>query len=185
MKQLKLPILCNTRRAIRLEIGGKGSIDDRYIAKALARAETIYNSLPNKPDILRIDTYPDKNNEQNEIDKICSLAQLPMPNEQIMNISQWDVETATELQLYWDLTMISFTPALLLQQIIEADMVGYNGLSSNVYFADSRKSILYHLYDDRGVDLAAEDKEIIRWLYKRFKSWVLDYDNELMDPTLV
>ena len=81
-------------------------------------------------------------------------------------------------KLYWDLEKITFAPDRLLQEIIRADIGGYNGFASNVYFADSYNSILFYLYDDRGADLVAADKESLRPSYEKFNSWILDYDRE-------
>src|SRR5699024_3600191 len=38
--------------------------------------------------------------------------------------------------------------------------------------------MLYHLYDDRGLDLVAKDKNKLYPLYETFNDWILDYDRE-------
>ncbi|MBG9629275.1 DUF3885 domain-containing protein [Bacillus thuringiensis serovar andalousiensis] len=32
------------------------------------------------------------------------------------------------------------------------------------------------MYDDRGSEVIAKNKEIIRDLYKKYKEWILDYE---------
>lgn len=108
---------------------------------------------------------------------------MPQPHEQVVKLFKWDEDddTLSQLQLYWDLERIWFTPDRLLQEVIKADIGGYNGFVSNVYFADTHNSILFHLYDDRGADLVAADIEILRPIYEKFNRWILDYDLEKID----
>ncbi|MDP2690788.1 MAG: DUF3885 domain-containing protein [bacterium] len=40
------------------------------------------------------------------------------------------------------------------------------------YFIDFDKEILFHLYDDRGLDIASKDKNIIRKVSEKYKKWI-------------
>lgn len=51
----------------------------------------------------------------------------------------------------------------------------------DVYFINMTKKIIYHLYDDRGCDILAKDKEDIRFLYEEYSDWILEYDREKID----
>lgn len=53
--------------------------------------------------------------------------------------------------------------------------------SCDIYFINLSKKLIYHLYDDRGCDIIAADKEGIRYLYDRFNDWILDYDREKIE----
>lgn len=199
MTELKHPIYYNYPIGIRFKIGGEERVylndapseyliaNPEYISAAFDRAKVIYTNLPHKPNILRIDGYPDDSSAQKEIQTICQIGNMPLPHEQFVKPFKWceDDETVSQLQLYWDLEKISFTPDWLLQEIIKADIGGYNGFVSNVYFADTHNSILFHLYDDRGADLVAADKEFLRPIYERFNSWILDYDREKIDAIFI
>jgi hypothetical protein len=50
-----------------------------------------------------------------------------------------------------------------------------------IYFVNLTKKIIFHLYDDRGCDILAADKEGIRNLYGEFNDWILDYDRKEID----
>lgn len=50
-----------------------------------------------------------------------------------------------------------------------------------IYFINLTKKLIYHLYDDRGCDIIAADKEEIRFLYDRYNDWILDYDRDKND----
>ncbi|KMY51598.1 DUF3885 domain-containing protein [Peribacillus loiseleuriae] len=51
----------------------------------------------------------------------------------------------------------------------------------DIYFVNLSKKIIFHLYDDRGCDVLAADKETIRFLYEECNDWILDYDREEID----
>lgn len=58
-----------------------------------------------------------------------------------------------------------------------------NGFLTNkeVYFVNINKKLIFHMYDDRGLDLISADREILRPIYKRHNEWILDYDRKQID----
>ncbi|VDG96539.1 Uncharacterised protein [Lysinibacillus sphaericus] len=52
-----------------------------------------------------------------------------------------------------------------------------------VYFINVTRNMIYHLYDDRGCDILAADKNDIRFLYETYNDWILDYDRNVIDET--
>ena len=189
MKSLKHPVFYNAPIGIRFEIGGNENVyldnsctvNPAYISAAFARAKTIYENLPHSPDILRIDIYLNGQKSMHEIIlEVCAEAKLPQPDEQVLVPFKWHEgdEPIPQLQLYWDLKKRQLIPDVLLKKIIEADIGGYFEFASNVYFSDTQDFILFHLYDDRGVDLIGARKELIQPMFERFKSWISDYDRE-------
>lgn len=53
-------------------------------------------------------------------------------------------------------------------------------MASNVFFLNTKAEILYHLYDDRGLDVVATDKMTLQPIYQSYHTWLLDYDREAM-----
>jgi len=51
----------------------------------------------------------------------------------------------------------------------------------DIYFINLTKKVIYHLYDDRGCDILAAEKETIRFLYDEYNDWILDYDRKEID----
>lgn len=51
----------------------------------------------------------------------------------------------------------------------------------DIYFINLTKKAIYHLYDDRGCDILAAEKETIRFLYDQYNDWILDYDRKEID----
>ncbi|HFI0425740.1 TPA: DUF3885 domain-containing protein [Streptococcus suis] len=68
----------------------------------------------------------------------------------------------------------------LLREIIKADHGGFNYLSSSVLFLSSRDKVIYHCYDDRGVDVAVVDDDKRRQLFTDCHDLLFDYDMEEM-----
>ncbi len=53
--------------------------------------------------------------------------------------------------------------------------------SKEVYFINIDKKLIFHMYDDRGLDIISADKEALRLIYKKHNDWILDYDREQID----
>lgn len=51
----------------------------------------------------------------------------------------------------------------------------------DIYFVNVTKKMIFHLYDDRGCDVIASNKEELYGLYKKLNDWILDYDRERID----
>lgn len=166
LKTLPCAIFYNVPSCIRFRIGGDEDIylgDHRkpngaYIENAVERAMKIYAQLPAAPDILRIDECP-------------AIPGLPKPDQQIG-------ESA-----YWNIPKEPVFLRKLFREIVKAeiDAAGIENLVSNVYFLNGEKDVLFHLYDDRGADVAAADKENLRPLYESCKNWILEHDREKID----
>ncbi|HEM2815422.1 TPA: DUF3885 domain-containing protein [Streptococcus suis] len=69
----------------------------------------------------------------------------------------------------------------LLWEIIKADHGGFNYLSSSVLFLSSKDKVIYHCYDDRGVDIAVVDDDKRRQLFTDCYDLLFDYDMEEME----
>ena len=54
-------------------------------------------------------------------------------------------------------------------------------IKGECFFINHSKGIVLLLYDDRGMDVVASEKESLLDLYKIHNDWILDYDRELID----
>lgn len=50
-----------------------------------------------------------------------------------------------------------------------------------IYFVNIDKKLIFHMYDDRGLDVISADKEILRPIYEKHNDWILDYDREQIE----
>lgn len=61
----------------------------------------------------------------------------------------------------------------------------YDILRINVWVDSEHESgILYHLYDDRGLDVVVTDKMTLQPIYQNYHTWLLDYDREAMKKSI-
>jgi hypothetical protein len=194
---LKHSVFYNAPIGIRFEIGGEEDIylneshgkfkpNPEYISAAVNRSQTIYTHLPAPPDLLRINVYPNEKASAQEIAaSICKATEMPQPHEQVLENfgPNEEGEKIPQLQLYWNIGKIAFSPDKIFREIARADIGGYSELTSNVYFANIRTSVLFHMYDDRGADLVAADREMIRPLFEQYNRWILEYDRDRINQT--
>lgn len=190
MAALEHPLFYHAPVGIRFEIGGEEPVyldtepyrpNPAYINDALKRAGIIYEKLPEPPNLLRIDSCPDEEDEDTLVSTICRRAGLPAPHQQKIKAAALpDQRPFRQLQLYWDLSELEFCPERLLREIILGDIGGWPGFVSSVYLSGPGP-ILYHLYDDRGLDILGGTRELLLPLYHRFGGWILDYDRERID----
>ena len=144
MAELEHPLFYHAPVGIRFEIGGEEPIyldrsaaklrtNPAYVQGALDRAAAIYRALPEVPDLLRIDGYPDEEPAESLLTVIRQRMGLPVPNEQLPVIElDEDGDTHAQVQFYWDLSGITFQPEQLLQEIILGDIGGWAGFVSSV-----------------------------------------------------
>lgn len=50
-----------------------------------------------------------------------------------------------------------------------------------IYFLNVTKGLIYHLYDDRGCDILAVNKEGIQYLYEGYNGWILEDNRKEID----
>lgn len=188
MKTLEHSVFYEAPIGIRFEIGGEEDVyikkgimrkshpNPNYVNKAVERASRIFDVLPKKDWILRIDVYHEK-----KIKNLLKALRLGLPHEKVLNEYEEDGEKIFHYELYWSLNDVDWSQDTLIREIILADIGGFNCLASAVYLLHPNEKILYHLYDDRGLDVVAQDKRTLYPLYKTFNAWILEYDRESID----
>ncbi|MFD1428528.1 DUF3885 domain-containing protein [Kroppenstedtia sanguinis] len=46
----------------------------------------------------------------------------------------------------------------------------------DIFFVNTSKNTIFHIYDDRGCDIIATSTESIRHSFDRYHGWILGYD---------
>ncbi|GAA5416954.1 hypothetical protein Pryu01_01993 [Paraliobacillus ryukyuensis] len=57
----------------------------------------------------------------------------------------------------------------------------YGSYAPDVFFINAAKHVIYYIYDDRGCEVIAKDKETIRPIYHKYKDWIDDYNRPEVD----
>ncbi len=187
--RLQLPIFYESPFALRFEIGDPHLANDQplYIRQALWRAKFLYDAIA-QPDILLWVLYRTKDSNTEDIPKLlerfCTLAHLPQPA-QVYQQETTDSDGAPLVRIFflWDCQDTPPDVVSLLDGIIQTDFSGFLELASAVFFFDTQNALLFHLYDDRGLDIVAAEKQSLLELYQKCSNWLLDYDRKRMDDT--
>ena len=178
--QLRHPIFYVCPYALRFELDPQGRVD---LPVALARAMEIYQRLPGRPTLLRIDAlvWPEKAHRlRHQLDVLFRQCRIAGPRQATLEwVPVSDCEMWTYHSLYVRLDD-RFRPEPLLREIVSEDFSPELS-PCEVFLLDEAHDVLYHPYDDRGADVAAADRETLRPLYQELNPWLLDYDRARMD----
>ncbi len=178
------PIFYQARYGLRFEMGIGDPTDERFriilthFEEAIHRALSIYQAT--EPyDILRINVWLDSEHES-EIPNYFTSLGLPECDESYIETHYSDGYEYQIKACYWDLRKLTFNWEQLFRDIVYTDFKEPHFLASNVFFLNPKAKILYHLYDDRGLDVVAIDKMTLQPIYQSYYTWLLDYDREAM-----
>ena len=195
-ERLQLPIFYECPVSLRFETGDpeleifltEKKLNPKYLRSALWRTSFLYEKTAPFDTLLWV-LYrtPDVDSEVDEIiDRFCRLTHLPSPAE----VYQQEVTTAAEepmtrILLFWDMEDTPPKIQPLFEEIVHSDFkgLGFRELSSAIFFFDTTRHLLFHPYDDRGLDIVGKSPEDIRYLYESCRNWLLEYDMERMQKT--
>ena len=195
-ERLQLPIFYECPVSLRFETGDpdleifltEKKLNPKYLRSALWRTSFLYEKTAPFDTLLWV-LYrtPDVDSDIDEIiDRFCRLCHLPSPAE----VYQQEVTTAAEepmtrILLFWDIHDTPPKIQPLFEEIVHSDFkgLGFRELSSAIFFFDTTRHLLFHPYDDRGLDIVGKSPKDIRFLYEDCRNWLLEYDMERMRNT--
>ena len=195
-ERLQLPIFYECPVSLRFETGDpdleifltEKKLNPKYLRSALWRTSFLYEKTAPFDTLLWV-LYrtSDVDSDVDEIiDRFCHLCHLPSPAE----VYQQEVTTAAEepmtrILLFWDMNDTPPKIQPLFEEIVHSDFkgLGFRELSSAIFFFDTTRHLLFHPYDDRGLDIVGKSPEDIRYLYEDCRNWLLEYDMERMRNT--
>ena len=73
---------------------------------------------------------------------------------------------------------------ILLWGALSCDLGIKPTLKAKVFIINREIDTIIHPYDDRGMDIVSINYELLKYLYKNFNHYLLDYDREKMDSTV-
>ncbi len=78
----------------------------------------------------------------------------------------------------------SFHFGSVLESIANAEHAQTPSVSGRVYFLNPASAMIVHMYDDRGLDMIAANREALIPIYRNFNGWILDFDRERIAKAL-
>ncbi|MGU7900043.1 DUF3885 domain-containing protein [Streptococcus suis] len=183
--QLVGPFFYATPLALKFEIGPAEEAETLpkkvYLDRAYARAVELLEQASSEYDyvllsLLRqedrdIDTYLWHFSSKFNFDKV--------PEPELIEVEDWTGDVLVFERYLFSVADQDLNA--LLWEIIRADQGGFNYLSASLIFLSSQDKVLYHCYDDRGVDIAVVDDDKRRQLFVDCQDLLFDYDMEEME----
>jgi len=191
--ELSRPVFYNSPVGLRFEIGNPSGYNFdgnpeslEYIKNALEKAMELYENSGFEFDVLLWKMYSqDIDYKHKQLQKFKEICNLDLPQEQTSGVDN-DYSETDPIEItsfFWDIKNKPLNIRSLFKQIITADLGGLSELGSSVYFFDTKANVLFFLYDDRGLDIVAQSKESLSYLYEKYSSWIIDYDRKQIDLT--
>lgn len=199
--KLEKPLFYKNKFALRFELGPtdislwadskRENINEEYFRVASNRAASIFRSAFSQNDEINVcyQIFSDGRQKIRKSDyffKLFSkLSGKPMVFSEHRDIYRDDLEykrycikrvTISDTYTHdLDEDEIIFT-------LINSDF-GYRGpsLLGQLFLINCTKGLVFHIYDDRGLDLAADNKQPLESIYHEQNSLLLDYDRDYMD----
>ncbi|MFI3150788.1 DUF3885 domain-containing protein [Streptococcus suis] len=181
-KPLVGPFFYATPLALRFEIGPAEEAETLprkvYLDHAYARAVELMEQAASEYDYLVLSLLHE---EGREIDTylwhfISKFNFNKCPEPDLVEVEDWTGEVLVYERYLFPVTVQDLKA--LLWEIIRADHGGFNYLSASLIFLSSKEKVLYHCYDDRGVDIAVVDDDKRRQLFTDCHNLLFDYDME-------
>lgn len=194
--QLEPALFYDWQNSIRFEISDPqiATDDPAVMQQAFHRATTLFNQVFEPEDnLLLVTDVATKANNHFLHKKPLNVYRKYMKDRKLLNKLQLqereDVENEQKIYHFW---LTCQKSDIRYPQLLEAICYENSGHSSkilksnpesgsNVYFLNLNKHLVFHLYDDRGCDVLAVNKEDIRFLYEQYHDWILDYDRKEID----
>ncbi|MFD2172164.1 DUF3885 domain-containing protein [Tumebacillus lipolyticus] len=65
--------------------------------------------------------------------------------------------------------------------MVEINEELYCGFVGDIFLINETNKTIFRLYDDRGLDIVAENTEVLKTVYAQYNHWILDYDRDRID----
>lgn len=193
--RLRKPLFYSWETGLRFDLQVGDTDTDEYFQEVSRRASTVFQSVFENSDTLFL-VFMDYKYKRRKI------RPLNYTFRQIDQFKQTEVVFTKEKRLYepgdkFDIRNVSIIKVKanrvnyknILAAIGHSDFpprqprLDQNGVftSKEVYFVNIDKKLILHMYDDRGLDVIAANKETLRPIYKKHNDLLLDYDRKEMD----
>jgi len=191
---LEPPVFYNAEVGIRFEAGPSDpSIDDKtYFAVVKERALALFQAVfqPEQTMYIVVGSYESIEPLDWEVEGMVDFAptflnpRLQQEIEEIYKEPSLDEDTDELIGYsitYGVRSTVSDVDCTSLLGAIGGFSDGKEAVVDRIYFIDPERRILFHMYDNREIDIVASRKEDIAVLYHQYNEWILDYDRKQID----
>lgn len=195
--KLEVPLFYNFPLGLRFELGVpyRGIDDPTYFEQLQQRAISLFEAVFAESEQVCVMTFTYQavlsdieRIERNEVQVLSTYLQPECFSQITIHSKQPDYDEDTaELSGYiqyehiW-CTIHDLDYAGIFKAISYTDFPERGAsLSERVYFIEPKQQIIFHMYDDRGLDIVGMQKGSLQRLYEQYYDWLLPYDLEKID----
>lgn len=190
--ELKSPLFYNAQVGIRFEAGGDIDVPEKRVQQVKHRAVTLFDAVNQDNDDIYFVLFMDCWDEQqvasfeNDVLKVFETFISGLDVKQVCKKEQeYRYKDRDEDD---DTVTIRYCAKVKVQDLIIDNLIRAvanrtigNEVSSiigDIFLINKTKKIIFYLYDDRGFDIVAENKEMLMSIYEQYNDWILDFDRE-------
>ncbi|WP_432776586.1 DUF3885 domain-containing protein [Brevibacillus gelatini] len=193
--QLKSPLFYSSEIAIRFELGGNLNERSR-VERVVHRALSIFNEFNQPTDDVYLTVFVDSWDEnpvasfENDVYELFLSYSSGVRNEDIDKLEQefrykdpdenGDDDTIT-LRYCTKVKVKDLKVEELLGAIASREMGFETRIVGDIFLVNETKKSIFYVYDDRGMDVVADDIKTLRAVYEKYNNWILDYDRSRID----
>lgn len=193
--ELKSPLFYNSPIAIRFDLGGNFflEIEKEKVENVIYRSMTLFKALSSNMDDVFIVTFVDCWDEEpiayveevvtKTINKIIKSNSYKInKNQQEYRYKEDDDNDIVTFRYWTKVKVLNLDVEELLRGKIYSSISEeeYSSIG-DLFIINSSNNTIFHLYDERGLDIVSQKKKTIFNLYKDFGMWILEYDRKRID----
>ena len=162
--------------------------DDEYFEEVYLRAETLFEFCFESSDteiIICVQQYQLEGNEiedENYIfNQIKDFDKTLIERDQVKKIYEPDDEDDIWNRATYQTQLKKMNTKNLIRGICHTDFPDRKPyIEEEIYFINKSKNIIFHIYDDRGLDILMTNKSKLKILLEKHNDLILEYDRELI-----
>lgn len=191
--KFQLPLYLNWHVGIRFDLQIETDDNKEYFKEVLNRANILYNSVFSSNDEMLVLVIDGKFTAKRNKIKCNNYFFKQIQNLKRGEISYFKIKNLYNLfeqtnDYEFNVAVIKCTAGDVNQKNIIKE-IAYNDFNilnckvenKKVLFVNLNKKIMFYMYDDRGLDIIAPNKEIIKYLYVKHKNLILEYNRKEID----
>ncbi|TYR81224.1 DUF3885 domain-containing protein [Priestia megaterium] len=182
--QMKKPLFYNAPAGIRFELTDQKRVwEKEYMKNVYTRAYEIFQALHEKNDeLLLVFKSASPQSELPLVRKketaIKKFIRSRLKKQDVQSLALQDQD---EYVIACKTTDVK--QKLLLQSIANRDLHIQPAIEDECYIINLNKETIFHLYDDRGLDVVSNNEHSLALLQQKFNDWILDIDSACQKNT--
>lgn len=190
--ELKSPLFYNAPVGIRFEAGGDIIVPENRIQQVKLRATTLFNAVNQDNDdiyfVLFVDSWDDHpiSSFESDVLKVFETFINGVDVKRVFKKEQnYRYQDTDEDD---DTVTIRYCTKLKARNLNIDDLIlavtnrtignEVSSIVGDIFLVNETRSVIFYLYDDRGLDIVAKNKETLNSIYEQYNDWILDFDRE-------